>query len=129
MDAMSADDEVDPQSAFFLGNGGREIGVLIRHPIDELADCGIGQQALYVHSVPLQFGIGEIGDQRLLTNRMHGDHVSTTSAFGYGVVPDNGLAGRPTAEPTVDHALRHLFLLVHVAIGIIFRMLAGHRSA
>lgn len=121
--ALLDNNEVEPQSALFLGYRSREIGGLVRHPIDEFADCRVGQQALYVRPKPLQFGIGKIGDQRLLTNRMHGNHVSPASAFGHGVVPYNGLPGRTSAEPAVDHAFRNIFLLVQVAIGITSGML------
>ena len=52
-----------------FGHRRAEIGVLVRDPIDELANARVGQQALHIHPITLQFGIGEIGDQLLLANR------------------------------------------------------------
>jgi hypothetical protein len=88
------------------------------------------QQQLDIHAGALQFRIGEIGDQRLLTDGMHRHHIASTPALGDGVVPHDGLAGGATAQPAGDGRRRGLVILALDAfIGIVFGMLAGHGSA
>jgi len=77
----------------------------------------------------LQFGIGEIGDQRLLANEVHGHNITPAPALGYGMVPDNGRASRPATKPAGYHHRRSLLLAMQVSVGILFRMSAGHESA
>ncbi len=50
----------------------------------------------------LQFGVGEVGHQRLLADRVHWDHVAAAPALRNRVVPDDGLARRTSAERGKD---------------------------
>lgn len=86
-------------SALLLRDGCSEIGILVCHPIDEFAYIWVGEQAFHIHAMALQFGIGEIRDQRLLTNGVHGDYFPSAPAFRHGVVPYDCRAGGATAEP------------------------------
>jgi hypothetical protein len=86
-------------SALLLRRGGGEIRVLLRHPIDELPHVGVGQERVHIHRVALQLGIGEVGDQRLLANRMHRHDITPAPALRNRMMPDNGLAGRAATEP------------------------------
>jgi hypothetical protein len=115
-------------SALFLGGGCGEIGVLACHPINEFAYVGVRQQAFHIHPVALQFGIGEVGDERLLANRVHGHDVAAASALGHGMVPNNGLAARPSTKPAGQSGLRNLLLAFRFFISATFRMFAGHAS-
>ena len=84
-------------SALLLRDAGGEVGILLRYPVDELADIGVEQQGFDIHAVALQLGVGEIGHQRLLTDRVHGYDVASAPALWHKVMPDDGLAGRSTA--------------------------------
>ena len=85
------------RSALLPGLRCREIGVLLRDPIDKFANGGVRQQTLDIHAIALQFRIGEVRDQGLLANRVHRHHIAASPALGDGVMPDNCLASRPTA--------------------------------
>ena len=116
-------------SALLFGRGRSEVWVLVRYPIDKFSHARVGQQALDIHPVALQFGISEIGDQRLLANGMHGHNIAPAAALGHGMVPDNGLAWRPAAKPAGYRHRRSLLLLaMQVSVGITIRMFAGHAS-
>lgn len=116
------------QSALFFGYGRREIGILVRHPIDEFAHAGVGQQAFDIHPVALQLGIGKIGDQRLLANAVHGNNISAAPTFGHRVVPDNGFASGASTQPAGYDRGGSLLLAMQMSIGILFRVSASHMS-
>ena len=119
----------DNRSALLFRGRGGEIGVLVGHPVDELAYVGIGEQRLDIHRVALQFGIGEIGDQGLLADRMHRHDIAAAPAFGNGMMPHYDFAGRPPAQPAGHDRSRRCGLIVaQVRIGAVLRMLAGHRA-
>ena len=54
--------------------------------------------------------------------------IAPAAALGHWVVPDDGLAGRAAAQPA-RHRRRGFFLALHVLIGAVFGMFAGHVSA
>ena len=107
-------------SALLLGDGRGEIGGFVGDPIDKFAHGGIGQQLLHVHRVALQFGIGEIGNQSLLANGVHGHHIAPTAALGNGMVPNNCLACRPAAQPAGCYRRWSFLLAMQVWIGTMF---------
>jgi hypothetical protein len=71
-------------------------------------------------SIMLQFGIGEIGDERLLANGVHGYNIAPAAALGHWMVPDDRLAGRSATEPAEHHRRHGLRLALQFAIGIVF---------
>jgi hypothetical protein len=86
-------------SALLLHHCCCEVWVFIGDPIDKFADIGIFEQALRIHAMALQFRIGEIGNNRLLTNAVHWHDIAPTSAFWNGMMPDDGFTRRATAQP------------------------------
>ena len=113
------------RSALLPGLRRSEIGVLVRHPIDKLANRRVSQQAFHIHSMALQFGIGEVRDQGLLTDRVHRHHIAPAPAFWNRMMPDDGFAGRTAAEPTRHYRCGSLILTVQI-IMVMLGMLAGH---
>ena len=105
-----------------------KIGVFVRHPIDEFADRGIVQQSLDIHSVTLQFGIGEIGDQGLLANRVHGDDVAPAPALRYGMVPDYRFPGRAIAQPAGFCRRCGYLFGIQMTVGVLLGVFSCHRS-
>lgn len=114
-------------SALLLRNGRREVRILVRHPIHEFSHVRIIQQAGDLRPTALKLGIGEIGDQRLLADRVHWHDIAASAAFGHGMMPDDGLARRPTAKPTQHRCCRGLVVLRMVVMGSVFGILASHR--
>ena len=108
------------QSTLLLGDGRREVRIFFRYPVNEFANIRIFQQARHIHPVTLQFGIGEIGNQRLLANGVHRYDIATSAALGHGMVPDDGLAARPTAEPTRQRRCQRLFFWWDMVVRIMF---------
>jgi len=112
-------------SALLLGNRGRKVGILFRHPIHEFANIWIGEQTLDIHAMALQFGIREIGDQRLLANAVHWHDISPAPAFRDWVMPHNYLACQPSAQPAM-YRLRSLFLGFDFVFEAAFGVFARH---
>jgi hypothetical protein len=79
-------------SALLLYHCHSEVGVFVGDPIDELAHIRIFEQSFGIHAVALQFRIGEMRYCGLMTDRVHRHNIASTSAFGDGMMPDNGLA-------------------------------------
>lgn len=113
------------RSALLLRRTGVEIRVFLCHPVDELAHVGIGQKRADVERMTLQLGIGEVGDQGLLTDGMHGHDIAPAPALWHWMMPDCGLAKMPAAQPARHRRFRFV-LAVYVGIETMPGMLACH---
>ena len=84
-------------SARLFGYCRGEIGILVGYPIDEFANRRVSQQAVHIHPIALQFGIGEVRGQGLLANGVHRHDIAPAPALGHRMMPDECLAGRSAA--------------------------------
>ena len=96
------------QAVLIAGVSGLVAGAM--SPVDELAHGRVGEQAVHINPMPLQFGVGEVGCHRLLADRVHRHDVTAAPALGHGMVPDDGLTDRAAAEPARRYGYRRLIL-------------------
>ena len=111
-----------------FGDRRGEIRVFFGDPIDKFANIRVSQKALHIHAVSLKFGIGKIGHQRLLANGVHRHCLAPTTAFGNRMVQHNSLAQWPAAKPANNWRALRVVFAIGIAVGVMFRMPAGHGS-
>ena len=85
---------VPPQST---PRGGVKIGRFIGNPCKEFGHRAMGADMVGIIANAGQFGIGEIGVDRLVTNRVNRHGCAPLFRFGHGVMPlDQRLERTPT---------------------------------
>lgn len=75
------------QRQLLRSGGGVKVGRFVRYPSDKFRNGSVAKQRLTIRAAARQFGIGEIGVDRLVADRMDRDGFATLLGLRHGVMP------------------------------------------
>src|SRR5690606_8605713 len=76
-----------------------KVGRLVRDPIEKLRDRLVGAQPLWIIAEPRELGVGEVGMDCPVADRVDGNGGTALLRLGHRMVPLQPLGDRAAAEP------------------------------